>query len=73
MILKSEIQEAYTHQQQYAIADQNDFVRRLYLKAMPKTSKHIEVISGIRRCGKSTLLKLLMKRHTKSIAYFNYC
>ncbi len=72
MILKSEIQEAYTHQQQYAIADQNDFVRRLYLKAMPKTSKHIEVISGIRRCGKSTLLKLLMKRHTKSIAYFNF-
>lgn len=71
MILKSEIQEAYTHQQQYVVGGQDEFVRRLYLDMMPKSGKHIEVISGIRRCGKSTLLKLLMQ-HKKSIAYFNF-
>jgi predicted AAA+ superfamily ATPase len=72
MILKSEIQESYTHQQQYIGSNPDDFVRRAYLESMPKSGKHIEVISGIRRCGKSTLLKLLMQQHKKSIAYFNF-
>lgn len=72
MILKAEIQEAFTHQQQYLHAENEEYVRRLYLELMPKAATHIEVISGVRRCGKSTLLKLLMQRHSKSIAYFNF-
>ncbi|MCU0440866.1 MAG: ATP-binding protein [Bacteroidia bacterium] len=72
MILKAEIKEAFTHQQQYLHTENEGYVRRLYLALMPKTATHIEVISGVRRCGKSTLLKLLMQRHAKSIAYFNF-
>lgn len=71
MILKSEIQNAYDNQQ---IRKGNDigFVRRLYLQQIKNGGQHIEVISGIRRCGKSTLLKLLMKEHKGKIAYFNF-
>lgn len=71
MILKSEIQNAYDNQQ---ISKGNDigFVRRLYLQQIKNGGQHIEVISGIRRCGKSTLLKLLMKEHKGKIAYFNF-
>jgi hypothetical protein len=72
VILKAEIKEAFTHQQQYLHTENEGYVRRLYLALMPKTATHIEVISGVRRCGKSTLLKLLMQRHAKSIAYFNF-
>lgn len=72
MILKAEIKEAFTHQQQYLHTENDGYVRRLYLELMPKTATHIEVISGVRRCGKSTLLKLLMQRHAKSVAYFNF-
>jgi uncharacterized protein len=72
VILKAEIQEAFTHQQQFLHTENDGYVRRLYLELMPKTATHIEVISGVRRCGKSTLLKLLMQRHAKSVAYFNF-
>jgi uncharacterized protein len=72
MILKSEIQQTFTHLQQYTLSDNNSFVRRLFLERMPKQAKHVEVISGIRRSGKSTLLKLLMERNKGAIAYFNF-
>jgi predicted AAA+ superfamily ATPase len=39
---------------------------------MSDKGKHIEVISGIRLCGKSTLTKLLKHKIKKPIAYFNF-
>ncbi|HMM10802.1 MAG TPA: ATP-binding protein [Bacteroidales bacterium] len=36
------------------------------------TGNHIEVISGIRRCGKSTLMKQIMQQYHQKPAYFNF-
>jgi hypothetical protein len=49
-----------------------DFVPRTYLNKIIGKGSRIEVLSGIRRCGKSTLMKLLMQRIKKPIAYFNF-
>lgn len=71
MVLKSEIEAAYNKQQQ-VLVQKNNFVPRFYqLKIQPK-SRHIEVVSGIRRCGKSTLLRQVMSTYKKNIAYFNF-
>lgn len=71
MILRSEIQDAFDSQQRTKDNDVG-YVRRLYLQQIKKGGKHVEVISGVRRCGKSTLLKLLMNANKGNIAYFNF-
>jgi predicted AAA+ superfamily ATPase len=71
MVLKSEIEQAYLTQQEITNA-KVDFVPRTYLTKIIGKGSHIEVLSGIRRCGKSTLMKLLMQRIKKPIAYFNF-
>ena len=71
MVLKSEIEQAYLTQQEITNA-KVDFVPRTYLNKIIGKGSHIEVLSGIRRCGKSTLMKLLMQRIKKPIAYFNF-
>lgn len=71
MVLREEIEKAYALQQ-LDIEANDAFTERIYInKIRPKTG-HIEVISGIRRCGKSTLMKLLMRQYKKEIAYFNF-
>lgn len=71
MILKSEIENSYKLQQEY-IRMKLSFTGRDYLSKINFSSQHIEVISGIRRCGKSTLMKLLIKEYGSKIAYFNF-
>lgn len=71
MVLKSEIEKAY-HLQQFAIKAKDKTVSRHYLQKINPTSKLIEVISGIRRCGKSTLMKQIVKKHYKNVGYFNF-
>ncbi len=71
MVLKEEIANAY-RLQQLGAQTSDAFTERIYLDKILAKSKHIEVISGIRRCGKSTLMKLLMRRYKKNIAYFNF-
>ena len=71
MVLKSEIEAAYYKQQQVLLQKTKFITRQYHLKIQPK-SKHIEVVSGIRRCGKSTLLRQVMTTYKKNIAYFNF-
>ncbi len=46
-------------------------VERELLKSIDLKSSHAVILSGIRRCGKSTLLRQLMKR-VKNPNYFNF-
>ncbi|MFH1052588.1 MAG: ATP-binding protein [bacterium] len=69
MVLKSEIELAYTLQQK--MQPNKSFIKRLYLDNIRYKDPHIEVISGIRRCGKSTLLNQIMKKFEKT-AFFNF-
>jgi predicted AAA+ superfamily ATPase len=71
MVLKSEIEQAYFTQQKI-IKAKVEFAPRTYLNKIKGKGSHIEVLSGIRRCGKSTLMKLLMQKIKKPIAYFNF-
>lgn len=71
MVLKSDIEQAYVSQQEIT-RSKVAFVPRTYSNKISGKGKHIEVLSGIRRCGKSTLMKLLMQQIKKPIAYFNF-
>lgn len=71
MVLKSEIEIAF-FRQQANVQQLKVSVEREYLQKMDITSSHIEVVSGVRRCGKSTLLKRIMKTHKGKLAYFNF-
>lgn len=71
MVLKSEIEIAY-YKQQANVLQLKVAVEREYLRKMDITSSHIEVVSGIRRCGKSTLLKRIMKTYKGKLSYFNF-
>lgn len=56
MVLKADIDKAYKAQQQQLKVDAKN-IGRFYLEDYKPDKKHIEVITGIRRCGKSTLMK----------------
>lgn len=71
MVLKSEIEAAFKKQQQ-VLEQKNKFITRHYQLKISLKSKHIDVLSGIRRCGKSTLLRQVMGVYKKDVAYFNF-
>ncbi|MAF37054.1 AAA family ATPase [archaeon] len=68
MVLKQDIRETLKKQ----ISDLNkkeSGIKREILKKIDLDVPHAIIVSGIRRCGKSTLLHQLMK---KSVYYFNF-
>jgi uncharacterized protein len=71
MVLRTEIEKAY-NLQQLSLQTSKKLTTRTYLSKINIQSKHVEVISGIRRCGKSTLMKQLMNLYENNIAYFNF-
>jgi predicted AAA+ superfamily ATPase len=73
MVLKSEIEKAFKLQQtnlNWVVA--NNINQRSYFSKIQFKNSHIEVISGIRRCGKSTLMKQIMLKHKKDSIFFNF-
>jgi predicted AAA+ superfamily ATPase len=70
MVLKSEIEKAYWDQQN-KIKKEHQHVLRYKQRSISLNDNHIQVISGIRRCGKSTLMHHLLKNY-QHIAYFNF-
>ena len=70
MLLKSQIEEAYQLQQKKKQSIK-DKVGREKDDNFISDNSFIQVISGIRRCGKSTLLHFLMSKYNK-IGYFNF-
>jgi uncharacterized protein len=71
MVLKSEIENSYKLQQEF-VKMKLAFTDRNYLQSIKFDGTHIEVISGIRRSGKSTLMKLLIDEYGSNVAYFNF-
>ena len=73
MVLKSEIEKAFKLQQtnlNWVVA--NNINQRSYFSKIQFKNSHIEVISGIRRCGKSTLMKQIMLKYKKDSIFFNF-
>lgn len=70
MVLKEEIAKAY-HLQQQILNSNPRRVSRTAFDKLDFNSNFIQIVSGIRRCGKSTLLQLIMSKY-KKIAYINF-
>ncbi|MFN6038843.1 MAG: ATP-binding protein [Bacteroidota bacterium] len=47
-------------------------VNRALSSNIKLSKQYITIITGIRRCGKSTLMTQLMKKHINEFAYFNF-
>ncbi len=71
MILKNEIEQAFEAQHEY-LGIKSGTIARDFLEKFKPTGSHIEVISGIRRCGKSTLMKQIIQDRYQKTAYFNF-
>jgi hypothetical protein len=71
MVLKSDIENVFKDQQIFLFEHQKT-VTREYLPKFTILGNQIEVISGIRRCGKSTLMRQIILTYYKNVAYFNF-
>ncbi|MBL7790366.1 MAG: ATP-binding protein [Chitinophagales bacterium] len=71
MILGSEIEVSYKEQASQLVV-QSHWIDRNYLKNIDLKSEHIQIVSGVRRSGKSTLLSLLKREYSAKIASFNF-
>ena len=72
MLLKESIKQAYLDQQSLLVSRHLNTIPRSFLSGYKPVSAHVEVISGIRRCGKSTLMALIRDRFYPGAAYFNF-
>jgi len=73
MVLKSEIEKAFKLQQtNLNWVEANNINQRSYFSKIQFKNSHIVVISGIRRCGKSTLMKQIMLKYKKDSIFFNF-
>lgn len=70
MLLKSEIEEVFHAQQNELKKDL--LTSRNYLIENTFKGKQIEVISGIRRSGKSTLMRMIMAHYAPNVVSFNF-
>ena len=70
-MLKSDIKKIQELQKESALASVKG-IRREALSDFPFPAKHAVIITGIRRCGKSTLLYQLMSERYPEALYFNF-
>ncbi|MCX6277706.1 MAG: ATP-binding protein [Bacteroidetes bacterium] len=71
MVLKRDIKLAFDFQQEQ-LAPRIGTINRAFLEQFTPTGQHIEVISGVRRCGKSALMKQIIGKNSGKTAYFNF-
>jgi len=71
MVLKTDIEKAYRSQLS-TVVTAGAGIPRGFLDQYQPAKKHIEVITGIRRCGKSTLMRQIMKQHYTKSSFFNF-
>lgn len=70
MLLKSEIEKSFKEQNEKL--QSGNWVNRCITDTFSATGNHVEVISGIRRCGKSTLMRQLIQQCEEKFAFFNF-
>lgn len=70
MVLLSEIEEAYRLQQE-RINSSSTQIERAKQRNLKTNNDYVQIISGIRRSGKSTVLRQIMKQY-KKVAQLNF-
>jgi predicted AAA+ superfamily ATPase len=71
MIRQETIRQVIESQKSKLRADSSSLKREL-LPALPNLNTHALIISGIRRCGKSTLLLQMLKQKHRNALYLNF-
>lgn len=71
MILKSEI-EKVAQEQKNNLLTEEFVISRNIANEISLNSSYISIITGIRRCGKSTLMQSLINRINEDFVYFNF-
>jgi predicted AAA+ superfamily ATPase len=71
MLRQEEISEVIDSQQEYFLAKDPGLVREK-LSEVPVLANYATIITGLRRCGKSTLLLQLMKQQFQKAVYLNF-
>jgi predicted AAA+ superfamily ATPase len=71
MVLKSEIEKSLALQRLFLNKKQEGFNRESLAQLQLSTS-HILIITGVRRCGKSTLLQQISKNLKEEFIFFNF-
>jgi predicted AAA+ superfamily ATPase len=71
MVLKSEIEKSLALQRSFLSKKQEGFNRESLAKFKLST-RHILIITGVRRCGKSTLLQQISKKIKEEFIFFNF-
>ncbi len=69
MVQKADIEKAFRLQRSRRKAKS---IPRLHTNIKKDSTSHIEVITGVRRCGKSTLLLQQIDEYSAKTAYFNF-
>ena len=71
MVLKSEIEKSLALQRLFLNKKQEGFSRESSAK-LQLSASHILIITGVRRCGKSTLLQQISKNLNEEFIFFNF-
>lgn len=71
MLLKSEIEKSYKHQK-ITWRNKPSGLTRKKIENLVLSNHYILIITGIRRCGKSTLMHQLSQRENKPSVHFNF-
>ncbi|MDZ4203918.1 MAG: ATP-binding protein [Bacteroidales bacterium] len=71
MILQRDIELALNAQREQLVL-KSGIINRQFLQQFKPAGQHIEVIAGVRRCGKSTLMKQIIQTGYQKTAYFNF-
>lgn len=71
MVLKSEIEKSLALQRLFLNKKQEGFSRESSVK-LQLSASHILIITGVRRCGKSTLLQQISKNLNEEFIFFNF-
>jgi len=71
-MIQLEFLEDILEQQKSAIASKDAGMRREQFASLPDISSHALIVSGIRRCGKSTLLFQLLRERYPAAVYLNF-
>ncbi len=71
MILKDEIERS-ANQQKQGLHHKDAGTKRYPLDKIKLTGDYVLIITGIRRCGKSTLMHQLMEKDKGGFGYFNF-
>ena len=71
MFTQSQISQSIDLQQEGFWTNNNE-LKREQLSSIPVIDSYATIITGLRRCGKSTLLKQLLKEDTNDTLYLNF-